>query len=678
MKKTSQGKKRARIQVDFPGLIRLLAENLYPNEDAFVRELLQNAHDSIVKRQSLGKSPSGRIDIDVDARSNTLTFTDNGAGMTEQEITSYLSTIGRSGTGELRKQLEQLDRHRAESLIGRFGIGILSAFVVAKKVEVRTCSVEAQETSLLWTADGGPKYTLEPLGKDKPGTAVTVHLKSEFRGMTVPEVLQEAVRKYAEFLPFPIFINGKGPANAMNAPWHRSYSNEQERKKAHWRWVNKRFPDIPLEVIPVRMEAPHSVEGVLYISDRNLPDINMAGMVDIYQSRMFVCEGNRNLLPLWAKFVRGVIDSPDLQPTAARDAVQQDAVHDQIRRALGVLIIDTLKKLARRNRKRFKRLMRWHHYHIKGMALEYDDFFNAICDTVLFEVNLPEPHDVESGINRKLSFQMLTMPEYLELQPKQELSEDGHNRKVIHYICESGAAPQFYRLCEARGILAVNAGFVFEEDFLEKWCERHTESVILRRVDVADGDVIFEKLSQGERVQYTDLEYHLSRILKQALPDQMTEVRTDKFAPSDIPAVLTETADAEVLRRLERVANLKIMSQDLSEAVLEIFGIGRSRAKPTVLHLNADNPLIQRFSKEDLGDIVIKDALLSLYNNAFLYSRHQLTAWNADFLYSQTLRSLDHLLALRRERQSLRERISRLTSLQTVTIEEGETKLIQS
>ena len=195
-----------------------------------------------------------------------MSFTDNGAGMTEQEIVTYLATIGRSGTRELRAQLQQRDRQQATHLIGQFGIGIISAFVGAKKVEVRTCSALPDQPSLLWTADGGPHYTLERLGKDKPGTTVTVHLKPEFRGMTVPELLQQAVAKYAEFLPFPIFINGKGPANTMNAPWHRSYSNEQERKEAYWEWVNKRFPDIALEVIPVHTWRPRTLLTACSIS----------------------------------------------------------------------------------------------------------------------------------------------------------------------------------------------------------------------------------------------------------------------------------------------------------------------------------------------------------------------------------------------------------------------------
>jgi molecular chaperone HtpG len=678
MRKKQAKTKQGTIKADFPGLIQLLAKNLYPNKDAFVRELIQNAHDSIVKRQSMGKAPSGRIDIDTDAVQNTVKFTDNGAGMTEHEIETYLATIGRSGTGEFRAKLQETGRKQAVDLIGQFGIGVLSAFTTAEKVEVRTCSALPEQPSLLWIADGSPKYTLERLGKTKAGTAVTVFLKPEYRGMTVPDILHEAVRKYAEFLPFPIFINGQGPANTMNAPWHRTYGNEQERRVAYREWVEGRYSDLPLQVIPVRMKVPHPVDGVLYISARNVPDINTAGIVDIYQARMFICAGDRNMLPPWAKFVRGVIDSPALQPTAARDAIQQDSVHDQIRRALGILIIDTLKRLAKRDRTRFRRIMEWHHYHIKGMALEFEDFFEAISDTVLWEVSLPGAADGPRMPGYGRSSRMLTIPEYLELQTQEEQTEDGQNRKVIYYISERGAAPQFHRLCQSKGILAIIASLIFEEELLKKWCLRYAESAVLRRVDIAEGGVIFAKLSEEERKQYSDLEFHFSNLLGHALPDQSILVRTEKFAPSDIPAVLTQTTDGEVLHRLERIANLRALSQDMSEAVLEILGIERVRAKPVILHLNASSPLVERFSREDLNDSIIKDALLTLYNNAFIYSSQYLNTGSLEFLHFQTLRSLDHLLELRKDQQSLRERISRLSALQAVPLAEGEPEDIRT
>jgi molecular chaperone HtpG len=403
----SSSKRTGDIKTDFQGLIQLLAKNLYPQQDMFIRELIQNAHDSIVKRQAMGNAPAGLIEILADRHSGTVVFRDNGAGMTESEIVDYLATIGRSGTGELRAQLQQRDRTRAQSLIGQFGIGFLSAFTAAERLVVVTRSMTSGAAALRWETTGGPSYEITDSDKSDPGTDVTLHLKSDALGITNPDELRKSVQKYADSIPFPISVNGDGPVNTMQAPWHVGYATDAERRKAYKKWVEDRFPDFPLEVIPVDIEAPYPVKGVLYISDRNLPNVDTPGIVDIYQARMFIKEGDRNLLPSWAKFVRGVIDSPALTPTAARDAVQEDHAHSGIRAALGRLIIQTLQRIAHDEPARFRRLVEWHHYALKGMAVEFDDFFDAISETMIFEVNVPEAH----------GFKMVTIPEYCGLKP---------------------------------------------------------------------------------------------------------------------------------------------------------------------------------------------------------------------------------------------------------------------
>jgi molecular chaperone HtpG len=642
--------KHGTIRTDFHGLIELLAKNLYPQEDMFIRELVQNAHDAIVKRHAFEAAPAGRIDITAEREARTVVFRDNGAGLTEAEITDYLATIGRSGTGELRQQLEQRDRDRAQSLIGQFGIGILSAFVAAERLEVETFSVSDDQSGLRWSVSGGPQYELALIPRQEAGTLVTLRIKPAFLRMTNPDTLREAVRRYADFLPFPLYINGEGPVNTMQAPWHRAYSSERERKTAYQRWVNDRFPDRPLEVMPVQLETPYPVQGVLYISDRQLPDSDMAGMVDIYQARMFIRQGDRTMLPLWAKFVRGVIDSVALTPTAARDAVQQDAVHDAIRDALGRLIINALKSLATEDKPRFRRLMEWHHYHIKGMAVEFDEFFDAIADMVIFEVNRPDPR---GGLH---AFQQLTLPEYLALQSK----ADDKGRKLIYYISEGGAAPQFYRLSQAKGLHALNAGMIFEERFLRKYVDKQPQTLALQRVDIAEGTAIFEPLADAERVAFVDLEYRLGVLLRTHMPQQETRVVTERFAPSDIPAVLTHTRDAETARRLEELAVHPSLSSSLSDAMREIFGIQQQRMQPVVLHLNITSPFIERLCQEDFGDPIVQDTWMAVYNNAAMYSQQFLSTHNLEVLHTQTLKLMNNVLTLRETQRQLGSRVAEL------------------
>jgi molecular chaperone HtpG len=495
-------------------------------------------------------------------------------------------------------------------------------------LEGLTFSASDDQSGLRWRVSGGPQYDLAPIPRQEAGTTVTLHIKPALLRMTNLDTLREAVRRYADFLPFPIYVNGVGPVNTMQAPWHRAYSSERERKTAYQRWVDDRFLDRPLEVIPVQLETPHPVQGVLYISDRQLPDSDMAGMVDIYQARMFIRQGDRSMLPLWAKFVRGVIDSVALTPTAARDAVQQDAVHDAIRDALRRLIINALESLAAEDKLGFRRLMEWHHYHIKRMAVEFDEFFDAIANMVTFEVNRPAP---SGGLH---AFQQLTLPEYLALQSK----TDDKGRKLIYYISESGAAPQLYRLSQAKELHALNASMMFEERLLRKYVDKQPQTLALQRVD------IFEPLADAERVAFVDLEYRLGVLLRTHMPQQETHVVTERFAPSDIPAVLTHTRDAEIARRLEELAVHPSLSSTLSDAMREVFGLQQGRMQPVILHLNITSPFIARLCQEDFGDPIVQDTWIAVCNNAAMYSQHFLSTHNLEVLHTQTLKLMTRQL----------------------------------
>jgi molecular chaperone HtpG len=289
---------------------------------------------------------------------------------------------------EFRQQLPTQGRGADVTLIGQFGIGLLSAFVVAYRVEVETRSITPDQPAWLWVSEGQREYELRGGTRSEPGTTVTLHISEQYHDMLHAADLRQAIKKYADFLPYPIYLNDEGaPGNAVNAPWHHTFASDSERRQEYWRFVDQRFPDYALEVIPVELQQPMRAQGVLYISDRHVPDVNTTGMLDLYQARMFITANNRDMLPIWAKFVRGVIDSPDLTPTASRDAIQLDAVARDLKEALGTVIVRHLKALAERDTVRFERIMEWHAYHVKGMAVNHDDFFDAIADLVPFETN---------------------------------------------------------------------------------------------------------------------------------------------------------------------------------------------------------------------------------------------------------------------------------------------------
>ncbi len=628
------------IKIDLQGLIRLLAKNLYAESDVFVRELIQNAHDSIKRRTVLEEhAPPGLIRIRTDRRAKTITIIDNGSGLTEREVHDYLATIGRSGTAEFRQELLQKGRQAEVTLIGQFGIGLLSAFVVAYKVEVETLSVQPGNPPWHWISEGQSYYELRQGTRQDIGTTVTLNVSENYWDMLNPEELRKAIKKYADFIPFQIFLNDEeAPANAVNAPWHLTFTSEQERLREYALFVDKRFPDYILEVIPVELKTPHKVDGVLYISDRHVPDLNTTGMVDIYQARMFITSNSRDMLPVWAKFVRGVIDSPDLTPTASRDAIQLDATAREIRDALGNVVMEHLKKMAEQDPIRFERIMEWHSYYVKGMAVAHDDFFDVIANLIPFETNRG----------------LMNLRHYCNASLHLETTA-GYD---IFYFSERGSATQFYLLCNAKGLLVINASYIFEEDFLKKYAKRRPD-VRLHLISGTGSEFLFESISPDEASKFRDLEIDFRR----TIPDPSSRVRVVHFKPTMLPAVTVLTNDAKLHKELEQTKDNVIMPDSVRDLVSRI--LKERPSVPVVLHLNADNSTIQQLAQMSATRAndpeVYQSAILAIYNNAVLLAQHVMTPEDAQAIFNTTNQVIRLMID---QTEQLNEMQSRLSAAQ--------------
>jgi molecular chaperone HtpG len=634
-----------KMETNFEGLIQLLAKSLYPEPEVFVRELIQNAHDSIVRRCDIEKDLAGRIDIEGDHQSRTIIFKDNGIGMDSHDIKEFLAVIGSTGTGSVRQQLTEQGREAAYQLIGQFGIGMLSAFVVAEKVVVRTRKL-GSSAAFAWHNTGSTDCDLYTDDKQEVGTEIVVFVNAQHLFMLEEKRLREAVIKHCDFLPLPIYLNGQGPINVIDAPWHRTHWTSQAEKEASYRiFLNRRYPDVPLDIIPIEINEPFKARGALYISDRHVPDVNTTGVVDIFVRRMFIRAGDNTLLPPWAKFVRGVIDSPDLQPTAARDNIQRShPSFDFLQKRLGELIVERLSYLAQNERNKFRQINHWHHYHLKGMAYYHKDFFEKVADLLLFDTNRGP----------------MSLQEYLTKNAPRPETE---NKAPIYYFAYHGASAQFYRLADARGWVVINAGQAFEEELLEKYGQLKHQTVHLERLDATDDPELFKRLDQADQENFRqlelDMEGHLHRV---GLPN--VAVRMRRFAPADLPAVLILTPETEAEEKLRHLITQPWMLENLEDVAREALKDSR---RPLYLSLNADNSLIRKLADADRRDNAIQDIMLGIYNSAVLYSSNLLTQHNSDIIHSQIVRLFDLLI-------NSREHINNLTRM----LEDERGKLIEA
>ena len=624
------------MKTNFEGLIRLLADGLYSTSDIFVRELIQNGHDSIVRREALKESfYQGEISITYDSSEKSITFADNGIGMDESDIENFLSVIGSTGTGISKGELEDMF---SEELIGQFGIGMLSSFLVASKVCVQTLYVYS-DTAYQWVNYGSTECELSLIDRKEVGTAVTVFVRPDFTYLLDRQKLEEIIRRYCDFISVPVKINGTGPVNAIFAPWDKEYQTAEQEMDTYSTFVNRRFPDMSMDVFPININKQvegkdYRAQGVLYISNQHLAGLNSTGTLDIFVRKMLVKEGDTSLLPTWAKFVRGVVDSPDLSPTAGRDNInQENTAFKVIQAELGVKIIERLEYLAENRPDKFSYINQWHHDHLKGMAMVNEDFFSQVADLLLFETNQGD----------------VSLQRYIPMNPLIE------GRNPIYYFSHYDSAAQYYRMANEKGLVVINAGRNYDEELLEKYGEHHPE-VTLEKLNVLDKGIFFDELSAEERLQFRRLEERMSYHLNHDLGLNIV-LNTKLYDPKAVPAVIIETEVSKTDRELQDLLNTPSLRMNFGDAFRSIQE--RIHNRPVQLALNGRNTLIQLLSKANLDSVVTSTVMTLLYNNALIYS-HRLDERNMSIVHDNVAQIMTMLIETQHENLDLRDELLKL------------------
>ncbi len=603
------------MRADFEGLIQLLARNLYPEPDVFIRELIQNGADSIRLRREIEPGHVGRIEIEISPTDSTITFRDNGLGMSREDIRNFLSVIGATGTGTARRRLEEGDGRAAFELIGQFGIGMLSAFVVADCVTVRTRKL-GETDAWEWQNEGKTECRLQQTVRERPGTDIVVNVGRSHGYMLKRARIKDAIIRYCDFLPVPIHVDGGGPVNLVHAPWdHVGWQSVSARENAYRHFVAHRFTDTPLEVIPIEIEEPVRARGALYISDRRLPDLNTAGVVDIFVRRMFVRGADAELLPGWAKFVRGVIECPDLQPTAARDNIRRDHwAYTTLQQRLGELIVDRITELATELPERFREINRWHHYHLKGMALFHDDFFDRVAGLLLYETN--------RGL----------LP----------LNEIFAGTDAVHYFSALGAEPQFYRLADARDWLVVNAGHLFEKELLEKYARATETSGRLVAIDSTDDRVLFDMPRALTEQACRNFEAHAERTLAEIGLEGVT-VQVRNFPPESLPAVILLTPQSEAELRLEALAQQAWFLDSLGSITRD--ALQQRGRRPLRLRLNERSSLVRSIVAAPPSPETLRSVLAGLHLSAAINAKDVINETTVEIHHRELVRLLERSAA---------------------------------
>jgi molecular chaperone HtpG len=617
------------MQFDFDGLIQLLAHHLYSEKNVFIRELIQNSHDSIQRRKAVDKGFRGRIDIETHPADLQFTIRDNGIGMNQTDLKNYLSSIGKSGT--------QLEKTNVEGLIGQFGIGFLSAFVVANRVEVRTCRLGEQQ-GWLWQNTGNKDYQLEPCQVDTAGTTVTVYLKGEEeRGVIYEDEVKNVIRHYADMLLVPIYVNGSmNSVNTMQMPWEKTARRNQEEMQLACQYYLERYLDESvLEAIPLNLSGDVQVSGVLYISRAHVFQAQNSSTVRVFLNRMFLCE-NKEILPKWAQFINGIINTSTLTPTAARDTFIRNEQSKRLQKAIDNSIIEHLEYLSQNKPKRFSQILRYHNLDIKSACYYHDDFFDKFAHLLEWRTNSGKPNQ---EIN-EFKPVWRTLPQVLAKLPKKE-----GQFQNLPYFSESNSANQYFQMADAASTLVVDASYPFESELLRKYVKLSSTRLRLVPVDREDDPNVFRHLQDETDAPIKHLAEVMSQIIRTGGQHRRVRIEARHFEPKDLSAVVRTTEQNTAQETADSLLNDPNTPEDLREMAVEMNRMVRGTS--TRLVINADNLLIRRLAKQNFANEDVLNIMTGVYNGAVLYNQELLTPDNArifhDHFQELLLSSLEYI-----------------------------------
>lgn len=537
-------------QVDLFGLMTVLGEHLYSTPFVALRELVQNAHDSCVRRRlEAGPDFAAEIRVTGDPTAGTLAVADSGAGLTRDEIVRYLATVGAGYTRKLREQ------HRSDDLIGLFGLGFLSAFVIATRVAVTTTSYQSPGLTLLYQSRTGERFSVEAAPARSVGTTVTLELKDNFRELADPEVLRARLSHYCALLPLPVFVGADTVAvNADPPPWRvppGHPARDRQLRQSFARRLERRFE--PLCAFDVRPVDGTDVRGLLWLHDAATYGTSDNRNLHVYVRGMLLDDDARELLPSWAGFVSGALESARLTPTASREDLQRDPVYRATAQAVTDALVAGLAGLASNEPEAWRRVLARHNEALLGAALCDDRLFTLLAD----ELTVPTSEgDLPVAVLHKRGGGKL----YASLSPHGGFEEVLFRALRVPVLVGTryGALPFARRWVEARGGAVIELG---------------TAAGNKRVFPPAD-------LGAAERAFLSDM---LARPGQRVIPA--------RFAPAELPLVLVPDREAELKRRVESDEADKRISQG-ALGLMRMFTAKIDATFDADLYVNLDSPAI--------------------------------------------------------------------------------------
>lgn len=602
--------RQGNIRISSENMMPIIKKWLYSEKDIFLREIVANASDAItkvIKLSQIGEAPQEdnyKITVTTDEKAGTLTVEDNGIGMTEEEVEKYITQIAFSGAADF---VEKYEKAGGEGIIGHFGLGFYSAYMVSDSIEIYTKSYREGAQGVRWESDGNSTYTVSDCDKQEHGTRVVMHIAKEEKEFLKEGTIRQLLHKYCAFMPYEIYLNPKSEAQlkkeskkdeepAKNYPVNTPKPlylkqpkdcTEEEYKK----FYRETFSDYnePLFWIHLNMEYPFRLKGILYFPKVKKQVELERGQVKLYCNQVFIADNIKEVIPEFLQLLNGVIDCPDIPLNVSRSFLQNDKQVQKISKHITKKVADKLVALFRDDRDKFNACWPDIATFVKFGCIKDDDFYAKVSDIIVF---------------KNLSGEYMPVNGYLGEEISEEQAKEGKEPQAVYYVSDESKQAQYIKMFKDAGLDAIVCDTYIDPHFISYLEYKNPKRVRFLRIDADVASALKEESGEDET---------LKKIFETALEGKNVTVKTEKLKDTGIPAVVNVS---EFMRRMSEMNSFYMMG---------------SGPQDVTLIVNTANPAVQAL-KDAEGEAQNTAAnqiyLLALMNYKPL-SSEELTAFTA-------------------------------------------------
>ena len=563
-------KKHGNLSISSENIFPIIKKWVYSDHDIFVRELISNGCDAITKLKKLDMMGEyqlpdeykAKIQVIVNPEKKTLKFIDNGLGMTAEEVEEYITQIAFSGATQFLEKYK--DKTTEDEIIGHFGLGFYSAFMVAEEVHIDSLSYKEGAKPVHWTCDGGTEYDMEEGTRDVVGTEITLFLSDDCTKFSNEYAVREVIEKYCSFMPVEIFLSnenaevkeGEEP-KALNdvAPLWTKHPNECS-KEDYVEFYRKVFMDYkePLFWIHLNMDYPFNLKGILYFPKITNEYESVEGKIKLYNNQVFIADNVKEVIPEFLMVLKGVIDCPDLPLNVSRSALQNDGFVNKISDYISKKVADKLSGMCKTDKESYEKYWDDISPFIKFGCLKDTKFCDKMSDYILF---------------KNLEHEYLSLKECVE---KNNPEAEEESVTTIYYVTDEQQQSQYINMFKAEGMDAVILKHNIDSPFITQ-LEQRNKNVKFQRID-AELTESFKQEAVAEEDANT-----LTDIFRKALDNENLDVKVEKLKNENVASMMTLTEES---LRMQEMMKMYGMGMDAS-----MFGT------EVTLVLNANHPLVQ-------------------------------------------------------------------------------------